>query len=105
MREGKKSKKKNSLKRVPNSLRKYRKRRGLKQKDVAEILGLKNTSMISRWERGFVLPKPVNIFKLASLYRTMTDALFCDLLRSIKEDIHQKEEEILKARGEVVNEE
>ena len=70
--------------------------RGLKQKDVAKILGLKSTSQISRWERGFILPKPMNIFKLASLYRTMTDALFIDLLRSVKEDIYQKEEEILK---------
>ncbi|MEA1964924.1 MAG: helix-turn-helix transcriptional regulator [Candidatus Aerophobetes bacterium] len=94
-----KNKKKNSLKRIPNSLRKYRRARGLKQKDVAEILGLKSTSIISRWERGFVLPKPGNIFKLATLYRTMTDALFMDLLRSVKEDIHEKEEEILKAKS------
>lgn len=103
MKKSKKSKKKNGVKRVPNSLRKYRRARGLKQKEVAEILGLKNTSMISRWERGFVLPKPVNIFKLAALYRTMTDALFMDLLRSVKDDIHQKEKMILKAKTEKGN--
>ncbi|MCD6318853.1 helix-turn-helix transcriptional regulator [Candidatus Aerophobetes bacterium] len=100
MRKGKKDKKNNSFKKIPNSLRKYRKMRGLKQKDVAEILGLKSTSMISRWEKGFVLPKPMNIFKLAALYRTMADALFIDLIRSVKEDIHRKEEEILKVKNE-----
>jgi len=100
MRKDKKSKKNNSFERVPNSLRKYRKKRGLKQKDVAEILGLKSTSIISRWERGFVLPKPVNVFKLASLYRTITEALFSDLVRSVKNDIHKKEEEILKVKNE-----
>jgi len=100
MRKAERDKKNNSFKRVPNSLRKYRKMRGLKQKDVAEILGLKSTSIISRWERGFVLPKPMNIFKLTALYRTMTDALFIDLLRSVKNDIYKKEEEILKVKNE-----
>jgi len=100
MRKAERDKKNNSFKRVPNSLRKYRKMRGLKQKEVAEILGLKSTSMISRWERGFVLPKPMNIFKLSALYRTMADALFIDLLRSVKNDIQKKEEEILKVKNE-----
>lgn len=95
-----KDKKKSTLTRTPNSLRKYRKRRGLRQKEVAKILGLKNTSMISRWERGFVLPKPANIFRLAALYRTMADALFIDLLRIVKDEIYQKEEKFLKEKNE-----
>jgi len=81
------------MKRIPNSLRKYRKAAGLKQKEVAKLLGLKNTSMLSRWERGVCLPKLPNIFKLALLYRTMVDALFMELRTSLKEEIRKKRNE------------
>ncbi|MEM2991374.1 MAG: helix-turn-helix transcriptional regulator [Halobacteria archaeon] len=80
----------------PNHLRRYRKARGLKQKDVAKILGFKSASMISRWEKGVCLPNTLNLLKLAALYRTMADALYVDLLRTIKGDLRQKEERVLK---------
>ncbi len=79
---------------IPNALRKCRKTRGLKQKEVASLLGVKNTGMISRWEQGVCLPNTLNIFKLANLYRTMADALYIDLNRKIKENLLAKEEEI-----------
>jgi transcriptional regulator with XRE-family HTH domain len=84
---------------IPNCLRKYRKARGLRQKDVAEIIGLKGTGIISRWEQGICLPNSLNIFKLAVLYRTLVDALFIDLIRSLKEKLLKKEEEILKTKN------
>lgn len=87
-------------KNIPNSLRRYRKARGLKQKEVAEILGLKSASMISRWEKGVSFPKPLNIFKLAALYRTMVDALFIDLIRSVKDDIHKREKKDFKSKNQ-----
>ena len=90
-------------KRIPNSLRKYRKARGLKQKEVAEILGLKSSSIISRWERGHYLPQSVNIFKLAVLYHTMADALFPDLRRVLQEDIHKAEKKLLKLKPQCQN--
>lgn len=79
-----------------NSLRKHRKARGLKQKEVANILGLKSASMVSRWENGHCMPKLQNIFKLAILYRTMADGLFIDLRRLLKEEILKAEEELLQ---------
>jgi transcriptional regulator with XRE-family HTH domain len=39
------------IKKIPNNLRRYRKAIGLKQKDVTRIRGLKNSGMISRWEK------------------------------------------------------
>jgi transcriptional regulator with XRE-family HTH domain len=81
---------------MPNCLRKYRRAMGLKQKEVAQILGLKSASVVSRWEKGSCLPHAINILKLALLYRTMVEELFIDLRRSIKDSIHQREEEILK---------
>ena len=83
---------------IPNCLRRYRKARGLKQKDVAKILGLKSASMISRWERGLCLPSALNLFKIAALYRTMLDALFIDLLRVLRNDLRKKEERALRRK-------
>lgn len=90
-------------KKIRNSLRKYRRARGLTQKDVARILGLKGTSMISRWENGFCVPELSNIFKLASLYCTMADGLFIDLRRSLKDDILKREENILRDKNQTQN--
>ena len=90
-------------KRIPNSLRKYRKARGLNQKEVAEILGLKSSCMISRWEKGHHLPQPVNIFKLAVLYHTMADALFTDLRRVLQEDILKAEKKLIKLKPQDQN--
>ena len=83
---------------IPNCLRRYRKARDLKQKDVANILGLKSASMISRWEKGVCMPSALNLFRLASLYRTMADALFIDLLRALRSDLHKKEERVLRRK-------
>jgi DNA-binding XRE family transcriptional regulator len=87
--------KRGNLKSIPNCLRKYRKIRGLKQKQVAVILGVKNTSMICRWEKGESLPNIVNVFRLAILYRTMPDALFLDLRQVLKEQILGREKLVL----------
>lgn len=67
-----------------NCLRHYRKVNNLTQKHVAILLGLKNHSLISRWENGFSLPDLENAFKLAVIYGVMVDVLFVDLRRSIQ---------------------
>lgn len=85
-------------KNIPNCLRKYRRARGLKQKDVAKVLNLKSTGIISRWEKGICLPSPINLFRLAALYRTLVDALFIDLLRFLKQELLKKEEKSLNPK-------
>lgn len=85
---------KQTIKRIPNLLRRYRKARGLNQKQAARILGFRSTSMVSRWERGLGLPSSWNIFKLAVLYRTMADPLFPNATRLVRTDIIKREEEI-----------
>ncbi len=86
------------LKRRSNHLKKYRKARGLNQKEVAKILGLQNASMISRWEKGVCLPGPLAMFKLAILYRTMADALFIELRRALLDEMREREEKVLGSR-------
>jgi len=84
--------------RIPNLLRRYRKARGLNQKQAARILGVGSTSMISRWEKGTSLPNALNVFKLAALYRTMADAMFPNLTRMLREKLLKREEEILRPK-------
>jgi len=84
------------FKKIPNNLRKYRKAIGLKQREVARILNLKSSGMISRWEKGVRLPSLLNAFKLAGLYCVLVDALFFPLIRLIKRKIMERQEEILR---------
>ena len=85
-------------KNIPNALRKYRRIRGLKQKQVAQILGLSSASRISRWENGECLPSLVNAIRLSILCRNMVDGLFGDLMKRLREEILLREQEILKSK-------
>lgn len=89
-------------KNIPNCLKKCRRARGLKQKDVIKIMGIKSASIISRWENGICLPSTMNAIKLAVIYHVMVDAFFIDLRGKIKRDIHKREEKVLghKAKNE-----
>ena len=75
------------LKRIPNCLPKYRRQKGLTQKEVAKILGFKTGSIISKWERGFSFPSTPSLLKLSALYGRQAEALFVDLYQKIKEEI------------------
>ncbi len=77
---------------LSNCLRKYRKARGLKQLQVAYLLGLKSTAMISRWERGDSFPDWENILKLALIYKTLAEALYLDHVKLMRTEILKKEE-------------
>jgi len=79
-------------KRIPNSLKLYRKKRGYKQTEVAQMLGVRNASMISRWEKGLAIPKPGNWIRLALIYRTSCDALYADYRQQLNEEIKPREE-------------
>ncbi len=83
---------------TPNSLRKHRRARGLNQKEVSIVLGVKSPSMVSRWEKGVCIPKLRSLFKLAVLYRTMADALYLDLRSSVRKEIRRGERKLLKYR-------
>jgi transcriptional regulator with XRE-family HTH domain len=76
---------------IANQLRKYRRARGLKQREAARILGLADASSLSRWEHGVCLPSVMNVFRLSALYRTLVDALYIDALRRIRKEVHMRE--------------
>lgn len=81
---------------IPNHLRKYRKARGLKQREAARILGFSDGSRLSRWERGLCLPTAINLFRLAAVYRTLVDALYIDVLRDMRKELRRRETRVVK---------
>jgi len=81
-----------------NQLRKYRKARGLKQREAARILGFADASSLSRWEHGIGLPSVMNLLRLAALYRTLADALYIDTLRTIREEVRRREVKMLGSK-------
>ena len=82
--------------RYHNYLRRFRRERCLTQKEVARILGLHNSAMVSRWEKGSVLPETLNALKMAALYRTSVDVIYSDLRLSVIDDLLQMEKVVLK---------
>jgi transcriptional regulator with XRE-family HTH domain len=81
--------------RFPNRLKKYRRLFCLSQKEVATILGLKDTSPLSRWEKGLSLPNLVQLFRLARIYQAMPNELYFDLWQIISKEIAAKGNNLL----------
>jgi transcriptional regulator with XRE-family HTH domain len=69
--------------RYPNKLKMLRRCQGYSQKKVAHILGLADTSTLSRWEHGGAIPSMVQVFRLARIYETMPHELFEELWNHI----------------------
>lgn len=74
-------------KKITNNLRKYRILMGFRQSDVAERLGIKNNTLISRWERGVTMPSAENLLKLSKLYKTLVDQLYYDLGKEFEKEL------------------
>ncbi|MHB9010629.1 MAG: helix-turn-helix transcriptional regulator [Ignavibacteriaceae bacterium] len=71
---------------IPNNLRQHRTERGLKQDQVAAALGLKNKTLISRWERGRSIPSLITAVRLSVIYATPINVLFVSLMETIKNE-------------------
>ncbi|MFN8250237.1 MAG: helix-turn-helix transcriptional regulator [Ferruginibacter sp.] len=62
--------------RTPNKLKLYRRCNGFSQKKVARMLGLRDTSLISRWEHGVSFPSLVQSFRLSRIYQVLPHQLY-----------------------------
>jgi transcriptional regulator with XRE-family HTH domain len=69
----------------PNSLRKHRKAAGLRQLDVARLIGLEgSTERISKWENGAADPNIENLFRLLMLYKVSPQELYPEMWQAIE---------------------
>jgi len=67
------------ISRASNKLKWFRKCQGYSQKKVARILGLADTSTLSKWEHGVCFPGLMQIFRLARMYQVLPHELFAEL--------------------------
>lgn len=80
--------------RTNNSLWSARRRMGFSQERVARALGLRKTSVVSRYENGKRYPSLVNALKLEIVYRMPVAFLFRDLYSELKDEVRGREEHI-----------
>jgi transcriptional regulator with XRE-family HTH domain len=74
------------IKEFPNKLKSFRRQRGYSRKKVARVLGHADTSTLSRWERGLVLPGLLQTFHLARIYNVLPHELFITLWNELAKD-------------------
>ncbi|MFA6587593.1 MAG: helix-turn-helix transcriptional regulator [Patescibacteria group bacterium] len=75
--------------RFPNDIRRIRRSRHLRLKDVAILMGQKSVAHISHWEKGRKIPSLTNLFKLAAILGIQPEFLFLELYRQIRKDVHE----------------
>lgn len=63
---------------------------GYSQKDVAKFFGFKNSSSISRWEKGEAMPSVKNLLMLSALYATLPAELYDELYQEVKNKIMKR---------------
>ena len=77
-----------------NSLVLYRRRMGLSQKHVAQLLGHRDTSMISHYKHGRALPPLAMALRLEIVYRVPVAFLFPAMYDALKLQIRKHEESL-----------
>lgn len=60
-------------KEVGDRIKRLREAKGLEQSDLADMLGYKSQSTISKWESGTNLPTGKNMIKLAQIFGVTSD--------------------------------
>lgn len=71
-----------------NQLRRYRKKRYLRQRDVSDRMGLKQASDIHRWEKGVKMPSLINALKLSAALKCPVELLYSDHYKQIQKDMY-----------------
>lgn len=78
--------------RIPNQLKKFRKIYGYSQKQVAQKLGMKQSNLVSQWEKGITAPSLDKLFDLAALYHVLVEELYFERYVARKKVIAKREE-------------
>ncbi len=81
-----------SFKQKTNDLVLYRRRMGFSQKQVARLLGQRDTSMVSHYEHGRALPPLAVALGLEIIYRVPVAFLFPGMYDELRRKIRHDEE-------------
>ena len=81
-----------SLRRLPNNIRIYRRRRHLLVKEVLMLMRLrrKYPSAVSKWEKGRCLPTLVNALWLSAVIDCPIEVLFLEHFQAIRAMVNRR---------------
>jgi len=77
---------------IPNQIRRYRKQRHFKLKDVALLMGLKSQSNLSHLESGRKLASLVTALKLSAVLKCPVEFLYSDIFNSIRKEVLERKQ-------------
>lgn len=72
-----------------NQLRRYRKQRCLRLRDIADKMGLVGCGQIHQWEMGYEKPTLTNALKLSVILQCPVEVLFLDYFHQIKVELEK----------------
>jgi transcriptional regulator with XRE-family HTH domain len=75
-----------AYKNIPNRLKQCRRHRGLSQKELADLMGFKDTTWISRWENGDTLPNLISAIRLSVLFDIPVNSLFGEIVNRVQKE-------------------
>lgn len=84
-----------------NCLRTHRKKSGLSQREVAQVIGFRDGALVSRHERSHSLPPLQHALAYEVLFRAPVAGLFAGLQATVEQTI---EAELAKLEGQLQNE-
>jgi len=75
-----------------NQIRRYRKKRCLRQQDIADRIGLKFDNYVYRWESGSKVPSLINALKLSAALNCPLEILYLDHFKEIQEEMYPEKQ-------------
>jgi transcriptional regulator with XRE-family HTH domain len=78
----------------PNQVRRFRKERGLRLRDMMLLTGAKSPAHFSHWEKGRKLPNLVNALKLSAVIQCPVEVLFAELFASIRSEVYARKQSL-----------
>ena len=81
---------------IENRIWKYRKIKGLKQKELAFLIGQDLPSQVSRYERGLVIPNSEHLIKLCCALDTKLELLYPHFVKRCYQEVEVNKKKFRK---------
>ena len=81
---------------IENRIWKYRKIKGLRQKELAFLIGQDLPSQVSRYERGLVIPNSEHLIKLCRALDTKIELLYPHLMKRCLQEVEDNKKQLKK---------
>jgi len=88
------------MERMENKIWTFRNRRGYRQWELAFLLNQKDTTQISRQERGMVIPDFKQVIKISYALEIEPKDLYPELVGQWKREVDQRKRELEKLKEE-----